>query len=200
MGYAMPGQRLLLSTCHIHWDPKDSDIKMMQTMMLTNELTRIATQYKSDLNPSGLPLLLLGDFNSLPSSGVEQFISSGAVSYKDEEFRGADYVQSLRKLDFLKETEEGVFSHKFKLKSAYNSSILPYSNYTFDFTGLIDHIFYSEDSMRPLGLLGAVDLDWITSNEIKGFPHVHVPSDHLPLMLQIELKPTSSLRTGSAHP
>ena len=46
--------------------------------------------------------------------------------------------------------------------------------------------------MRTVGLLGPLDMDWIKSNRIVGFPHPHVPSDHLPLMVELELF-TSSL-------
>jgi hypothetical protein len=30
-------------------------------------------------------------------------------------------------------------------------------------------------------------MDWIKSNKIVGFPHPHVPSDHLPLMVELEI-------------
>lgn len=54
---------------------------------------------------------------------------------------------------------------------------------------MIDYIFYSRNSMRALGLLGQLDPDWIRSNKILGFPHIHVPSDHLPLIVELELFP-----------
>ena len=34
-------QRLLVATCHIHWDPDYCDVKLIQTMMLMNELKNI---------------------------------------------------------------------------------------------------------------------------------------------------------------
>lgn len=46
--------------------------------------------------------------------------------------------------------------------------------------------------MRTVGLLGPLDMDWIKSNRIVGFPHPHVPSDHLPLMVELELFTSSS--------
>lgn len=41
--------------------------------------------------------------------------------------------------------------------------------------------------MRTLGLLGQLDPEWLKQNKIVGFPHPHVPSDHLPLIVELEL-------------
>lgn len=79
-------QPLLVCTAHIHWDPEYCDVKLIQTMMLSNELKSIldeAVQLTrgSKGGPGGgghdptppVQLLLCGDFNSLPDSG--QYIS-----------------------------------------------------------------------------------------------------------------------------
>jgi hypothetical protein len=52
---------------------------------------------------------------------------------------------------------------------------------------MIDYIFYSRQLLRTVGLLGPLDAEWIKSNKVVGFPHPHVPSDHLPLMVELEL-------------
>jgi len=74
-------QPLLVATCHIHWDPDYSDVKLIQTMMLMNELKHIVEEATSlaDAGASSdsddcrscadVPLILCGDFNSLPDSG-----------------------------------------------------------------------------------------------------------------------------------
>ena len=74
-------QLLLVATCHIHWDPDYSDVKLIQTMMLMNELKHIVDEVTA-LSDAGtcsdsddcrsccdVPLILCGDFNSLPDSG-----------------------------------------------------------------------------------------------------------------------------------
>jgi CCR4-NOT transcription complex subunit 6 len=69
-------QLLLVATCHIHWDPDYSDVKLIQTMMLMNELKNItedviSTSVDGDAGPpKAIPLMLCGDFNSLPDSGM----------------------------------------------------------------------------------------------------------------------------------
>lgn len=71
-------QPLLVCTAHIHWDPEFCDVKLIQTMMLSNELRSILDdaahslrELKTDVN--NVQLLLCGDFNSLPDSGKERF-------------------------------------------------------------------------------------------------------------------------------
>ena len=63
---------------------------------------------------------------------------------------------------------------------------------------MIDYIFYSRDVMRPLGVLGQMDMEWFRENKVKGCPHPHVPSDHLPLLVEIELS-ASGAAAASSH-
>ena len=76
-----------MSTCHIHWDPDYSDVKLIQTMMLMNELKNITEDAlisspgpetdgcDAHLNiTKDIPLILCGDFNSLPDSGTVSVI------------------------------------------------------------------------------------------------------------------------------
>lgn len=49
----------------------------------------------------------------------------------------------------------------------------------FDFKGIIDYIFYSKQSMVPLGLLGPLSADWFKEHKVVGCPHPHVPSGKL---------------------
>ena len=69
-------QPILVSTCHVHWDPEFCDVKLIQTMMLMNELKSIIEDTQTSLRPgssvpdsNSLPVILCGDLNSLPDSG-----------------------------------------------------------------------------------------------------------------------------------
>lgn len=70
---SMLGQPILVCTAHIHWDPEFCDVKLIQTMMLSNELRSILDDSARTLRLAGqrdnVQLLLCGDFNSLPDSG-----------------------------------------------------------------------------------------------------------------------------------
>lgn len=188
-------QPLLVCTAHIHWDPEYCDVKLIQTMMLSNELRCILDEASSNFRPghkqeNSVQLLLCGDFNSLPDSGVIEFLSSGRVSSDHRDFKELGYKSCLQKISGCDKSNE--FTHSFKLASAYSENIMPYTNYTFDFKGIIDYIFYSKQSMTPLGLLGPLSTDWFRENKIVGCPHPHVPSDHFPLLVELEMAPTVS--------
>jgi CCR4-NOT transcription complex subunit 6 len=70
-------QMLFVCTAHIHWDPEYCDVKVVQTLMLLSELKTIMEEaiqkHRTSSNAltdcASVPLVLCGDFNSLPDSG-----------------------------------------------------------------------------------------------------------------------------------
>ncbi|TRZ04385.1 hypothetical protein DNTS_017698, partial [Danionella cerebrum] len=77
-------QLLLVANAHMHWDPEYSDVKLIQTMMFLSELKsiteRAASTINSASNPSDssfIPIVLCADLNSLPDSGVVEYLSNG---------------------------------------------------------------------------------------------------------------------------
>lgn len=188
-------QLLLVANAHMHWDPEFSDVKLIQTMMFISELKMILEQSASrpssppmDLN--AIPLVLCADLNSLPDSGVVEYLSSGVVADNHKDFKELRYNECL--MNFHNNGKngpisDGRISHGFQLMSAYGNNLMPYTNYTFDFKGVIDYIFYSKTHMKVLGVLGPLDPHWMEENKITGCPHPHIPSDHFSLLTQLEL-------------
>ena len=82
-------QPLLVSTCHVHWDPEFSDVKLIQTMMLMSELKNILDETQTSLRPgstttpdvNNIPMILCGDLNSLPNSGASTSLSCWLTPY-----------------------------------------------------------------------------------------------------------------------
>lgn len=105
-------------------------------MMLSNELKRILDESAHtlrardnlNLDPSNIQLVLCGDFNSLPDSGVIEFLNSGRVLHDHKDFKDFSYKPCLEKLLSCDKPNE--FTHSFKLASAYSEDIMPYTNYT----------------------------------------------------------------------
>lgn len=192
-------QPILVCTAHIHWDPEFCDVKLIQTMMLSNELKTILDEANHSLRPNNkydlnnVQLLLCGDFNSLPESGVIEFLSSGRVNMDHPDFKELGYKSCLQRLLGTESTNE--FTHPFKLASAYSEDIMPYTNYTFEFKGIIDYIFYTKTGMVPLGLLGPLSSEWLRESKVVGCPHPHIPSDHFPLLVELELLHNANCQT-----
>lgn len=55
------------------------------------------------------------------------------------------------------------------------------------FQGVIDYIMYSRNHLNCLGVLRPLCKEWLENNRIVGFPHPHIPSDHIPIYAEFEL-------------
>ncbi|XP_059378347.1 CCR4-NOT transcription complex subunit 6-like isoform X1 [Carassius carassius] len=194
--HAMEKQLLLVANAHMHWDPEYSDVKLVQTMMFLSEVKNIIDKASHSLKlssvsgeTSSIPLVLCADLNSLPDSGVVEYLSTGGVDCTHKDFKELRYSDSLTNFNCNGKngTSNGRITHGFKLKSAYENVLIPYTNYTFDFKGVIDYIFYSRPQLNVLGVLRPLDTNWLLENNISGCPHPHIPSDHFSLFAQLEL-------------
>ncbi|CDZ98126.1 glucose-repressible alcohol dehydrogenase transcriptional effector [Phaffia rhodozyma] len=185
------GSRLIIANVHMHWDPTFRDVKLVQAAMLVEEMEKVSDQFAkfppklladnkrgpSYSDASKIPLIICGDFNSVPSSGVYEFLSSGDVAKDHEDFMDHLYGSY---------TSEGL-SHKLNLKSAYGSvGELPMTNYTPNFEGAIDYIWYTQGSLAVTSLLGEVDQSYLS--KVVGFPNAHFPSDHVPIFADFKIK------------
>lgn len=115
-----------------------------------------------------IPLIVCGDFNSVPSSGVYEFLSTGSVPPNH-----ADFMSHL----YGRYTSEGI-KHRLGLKSAYAAAgELPVTNYTPSFQGAIDYIWYSNANLSVNAVLGEVDKSYL--EKVVGFPNAHFPSEYV---------------------
>ncbi|GAA6002521.1 hypothetical protein JCM10207_001160 [Rhodosporidiobolus poonsookiae] len=187
------GARLIVANAHITWDPEFRDVKLVQVAMLMDELNKIANEFAKlpprinlaegyDKAPhyatgNKIPTVICGDFNSEPGSGVYEFLSRGHVEKDHEDFMDRTYGLY---------TSDGL-NHRFNLKSAYSHiGELPFTNMTPGFTGAIDYIWYTTQSLGVQGLLGEVDRGYLES--AVGWPSAHFASDHLPVLAELRLR------------
>lgn len=182
---------VIVVSVHIHWDPEFSDVKMIQTIMLMREIQMFQEEcckkmlFLDDVDMNAIPILIAGDLNSLPNSSVIEYLRKGKVSFAHPEFLGVDYEGPVRSMQCA---EGDMITHGFKLLDIYEAagSPMPFTNFTFDFKGNIDYILAS-DSLHVGGVLGPIAPNWICEQRVVGFPHPHVPSDHLPLMCSLRM-------------
>ncbi|KAG8454260.1 hypothetical protein GDO86_000776 [Hymenochirus boettgeri] len=199
-------QLLMVANAHMHWDPDYSDVKLIQTMMFVSELKSIIEKAASrpgspTPDPNSIPFVLCADLNSLPDSGVVEYLTNGGVADNHKDFKELRYNECLTNFSCNGKngTPDGRITHGFHLRSAYENNLMPYTNFTYDFKGVIDYIFYSKTHMDVLGVLGPLDPPWMAESNITGCPHPHIPSDHFSLLAQLELHPPLPPLVNGVH-
>lgn len=132
----------MVSTSHIHWDPEYCDVKLIQTMMFMHELKNFAEEAANmfglvkanggKFDPHLVPVIISGDLNSLPDSGVVEFIAKGRISVEHPDFKDFPYRGSLRKLyPVLGGGNPNEYHHVFDLVKAYGDNVMKNTNYTY---------------------------------------------------------------------
>jgi CCR4-NOT transcription complex subunit 6 len=115
-----------------------------------------------------IPLIICGDFNSGPDSGVCDILSTGSLPPDHPDFMSHMYGRY---------TSEGI-RHRLGLKNAYaapGAGELPLTNYTPSFQGVIDYVWYSAANLAVTSVLGEVDRGYL--EKVVGFPNAHFPSE-----------------------
>ncbi|XP_006457329.1 hypothetical protein AGABI2DRAFT_79322 [Agaricus bisporus var. bisporus H97] len=196
------GTRFIIANTHIHSHPAYRDVKLVQVALLVEEVEKIANNF-SRLPPrppqqhsdggssppptrpppaysdgTKIPLIIAGDFNSIPQSGVYEFLNNGTLAADHPDFMSHTYGRY---------TSEGP-RHRLGLKSA-NSSLgvgEPLTNHTPPFQGTIDYIWYSTANLGVNAVLGEVDKAYL--EKVVGFPNAHFPSDHICQIAEFRVK------------
>jgi len=160
-------RRLCVANTHIYWHPEYADIKLWQTWVLCQELSKLVSQRE-------LPLILAGDFNSQPKSAVYHLLSSQHLLHDNYEAFKKD------KLTLLPVHTQ--ISHELQLTSAYSFMGEPqYTNYTGHFIGILDYIWYTKATVGCLGVMDVGSPEEIAGPGQDFLPSTQRPSDHLSL-------------------
>ena len=167
------GQTVCVTNAHLTWDPIYKDVKVIQAAMLTREVRSFLDEH---CGGKAVPIVMGGDFNSTPDSGVVEYLTRGRIDARHTDLVGHDYSRF---------ASGGVLEHRLALRSAYTNE-MRYTNFTADFKDTIDYCFYSATGMTPIALLGPVATDTIAA-EATGCPNPHFPSDHFSLGVQFAL-------------
>ncbi|XP_020578626.1 carbon catabolite repressor protein 4 homolog 1-like [Phalaenopsis equestris] len=187
-------QRQLLCVTNTHLDvhPDHKDVKLWQMNTLLKGLEKIALS-------ADIPMLVCGDFNSLPGSASHALLATGKVDQLHPDL-GVDPLGILRPSNKL--------NHQLALVSAYSTFARMvgvdrnlewlrrvmdpttneplYTNYTRDFIGTVDYIFYTAGSLTVESLLELLDEDRLRK-EI-ALPSTVWSSDHIALLAEFRWK------------
>jgi CCR4-NOT transcription complex subunit 6 len=169
-------RHLFVSNSHIHWNPSFSDVKLMQAQLLMDECEQFVSR-----SGGRIPMIIAGDFNSMPSSGVYAYIRDGRLRPDHPEFLGYRYGQY---------SGPGALGlrHNFRLASAYAATGAEpaFTNYTGDFVGTLDYMWYSHESVAVSAVVQMIDT--ATARKRVALPNAHHPSDHVSLIADFVLK------------
>ena len=213
------GSRLMVANTHIFWDPAFADVKLVQTAIMMEQLSKFADKWSkwpactdkaafrhsevdgngdADINdePSTElgPSLEYSDGTLIPLVICGDFNSAAGTGVHDLISNGSlpGNHADLENRSYGRFTRDGM-THPFKLKSAYNGTEeLSFTNYVPHFSGVLDYIWYSTNALQVRGLLGNVDAEYL--KKVPGFPNHHFPSDHLPLKAVFAVKQQKAVK------
>ncbi|XP_024937077.1 protein angel isoform X2 [Cephus cinctus] len=76
-----PDTQIVIATTHLLYNPRRNDVRLGQIQMLFAELERIAFIENTPTGARYHPIILAGDFNLEPYTGVYKFITEGTFEY-----------------------------------------------------------------------------------------------------------------------
>ncbi|KAL6184751.1 hypothetical protein ACLB2K_046151 [Fragaria x ananassa] len=182
--------RICVANTHIYSDPWFPDVKLFQVVDLITGLDKIAE--------TKIPMLVCGDFNSVPLSAPHQFITTRKLGklpdydpYRISQHLKPDHSLPLKSAYASFYNSDGVEEKQCR-KFCSESGEPMFTHSTKRFQGTLDYIFYTEDSLILDGVLELLDHDDLGA----GIPSPSWSSDHIALMGRFILNPTV-LQQGS---
>ncbi|XWS59295.1 hypothetical protein CRYUN_Cryun08bG0109500 [Craigia yunnanensis] len=192
-GADSPGKRQLLcvANTHVNVQQELKDVKIWQVHTLLKGLEKIAAS-------ADIPMLVCGDFNSVPGSAPHSLLAMGKVDPLHPDLL-IDPLAILRPHSKL--------THQLPLVSAYSSFARGvglgleqqrrrmdpttneplFTNCTRDFIGTLDYIFYTADSLTVESLLELLDEDSLRKDT--ALPSPEWSSDHIALLAEFRCMP-----------
>uniref|UniRef100_A0A1Y1MGS2 Endonuclease/exonuclease/phosphatase domain-containing protein n=1 Tax=Photinus pyralis TaxID=7054 RepID=A0A1Y1MGS2_PHOPY len=160
---------IIVANTHLYYHSEASQIRLLQTSIALDYIKDVYNQYKRT-SKSRVSVLFCGDFNSVPSSAVYEFILHGVVQHSFQ-------------VDIENEVKSVCLSHPFQFASAYGTP--KYTNYTEEFKGCLDYIFYDRGSFTVLDCV-PLPSEEILAEKV-ALPNDVFPSDHLALIANLRL-------------
>ena len=126
----MPSQHVLVANAHIHWDPEFADVKLIQTLMLTNELNNIVMKAQTERGIGfktpipgmpGVPVIMCCDLNSLPDSSVVEYLRTGRIATSHRDLQGHGYDGFLQR--FPASVQGGIRAPSGKLELVHQFNL-----------------------------------------------------------------------------
>lgn len=172
--------QLCIANTHLYSNKDFPDVKLWQAWQLLQELESFIIG-----RGSSLPLIICGDFNSTPDTAVYDLLSRQAVHPGHPDVNVASNNEDIPNVlpDAMNIT------HSFQLGSAYQTVLgdEPWTtNYTANFKGVLDYIWYSAQNVIPLSVAPVPDENQLTKNG-EALPSTEYSSDHIMLISDMQV-------------
>ncbi|AEO63185.1 uncharacterized protein THITE_2108092 [Thermothielavioides terrestris NRRL 8126] len=218
------GARVIVANTHLAWEPTLADVKLVQTAILMENITKLAEKYArwpplKDKKMIQLPAEEGEERADLPEPGPSQeyrnntdiplLICGDYNSTHDSSVyellsmgRVAPNHSDFGDHQYGSFTRDGV-EHPFSMRSAYvhlkdTPDELTFTNYVPGFAEVIDYIWYSTNTLEVVSLLGPPDRDHL--KRVPGFPNYHFPADHIQIMAELVFKPRKDKKAAVPEP
>ncbi|KAK5996072.1 Carbon catabolite repressor protein 4 [Cladobotryum mycophilum] len=209
----LTGARVILVNVHLTWDSALADVKVIQTGILMEHVTKLAEKY------ARWPAVKDKKMIVVPRSDDSEIPPPQADPGPSQEYRTNTDIPLLVCGDFNSTEDSSVWElmsmgrvppdhldlssyhygsftrdgieHPFSLRDSYahiknTPDELPFTNYTPGFADVIDYIWYSANTLEVVELLGPPDSEYL--KRIPSFPAWHYPADHLQIMSEFVIK------------
>jgi CCR4-NOT transcription complex subunit 6 len=178
-------RQLCVANTHINASPEFADVKLWQTQHLLMEVERMLTQHSGSITT--IPMVLAGDFNSLPGSEPHTLLANGGVSVQEDPHALLASLPLRHPLP-LRSALATVGAHVNASAESHELQKMepPYTNFTAHFVGTLDYMWYTYDRLSVGGLLEMVEDRQV--QEHTALPSPSFSSDHIPLLAEYHFK------------
>jgi CCR4-NOT transcription complex subunit 6 len=173
-------KQICIANTHLYSNKDFPDVKLWQAWQLLQELESYIMS-----RGTNLPLIICGDFNSTPETAVYDLLSHQSVhpGHPDVNVTSAnDEIPNVL-------PDAMNITHSFRLGSAYNTVLgeEPWvTNYTQNFKGVLDYIWYTMPNLRPVAVAPVPDETALTRNG-DALPSTEYSSDHIMLIAEMQI-------------
>jgi|TARA_B110000977_G_scaffold14492_1_gene18002 CCR4-NOT transcription complex subunit 6 len=191
---------VVIASTHLFWDPAFPEVKLAQSERLLKETAGFADRFLAGVSPldgvsppdgsdtkkgtssagekkKTMPVVIAGDFNSVPGSEVYQTATRGILGTVGR-LKSA-YKEALGTPGVVKASPGGDTKNDQVTPDTHGEPI--HTNVTPNFTACIDYVFVSEN----VRVTSAEPIDGPAST-FQGLPDMTHPSDHLPITVTVE--------------
>ncbi|KAF6826500.1 Glucose-repressible alcohol dehydrogenase transcriptional effector [Colletotrichum plurivorum] len=211
----LTGARIILVNGHLAWESVLADVKLIQTGILMDHITKLAEKY---IRVPALKDKKLITFSATNKDG-EEAPPPPKEPGPSQEYKNVTDIPLLVCGDFNSTVDSSVYEllsmgrvppdhkelsgfqygsftrdgieHPFSLRDAYvhlknTPDAMPFTNYTPGFSDVIDYLWYSTNTLEVVDLLGPPDAEHL--KRVPAFPNYHFPADHIQIMAEFVIK------------